>query len=330
MMLECRHTGCLQVPIVLLAVTSMMACARGSPVKPPPFSWDTVPVFAETSNVTGPFDERAMATLRRFPVFVGEKAYDYPAAGYAEDKLTVLAKKLRQLNPEIFLIFYYNANLDMDDYRLNALSKAAAPSWWLRNSSGVPMVAPVDSGAGSRPPFPYASNSLGGLHVWDHTNPAVRDAWAQECLNMTSHGGFDGCMVDRWTRTPFKRQPGYTKPSISAYKAAMQVSESLLLKRTREAGVWLVGEGTDVDAISDPGFFHSNIEMQMGLAARGQGLLASYKPESEGAAFTSVLARFLIAGEDTHNHTMQSSLSHGNRPRPSVRRCAHVISMRAC
>ena len=45
---------------------------------------------------------------------------------------------------------------------------------------------------------------------------------------MTSHGGFDGCMVDRWTRTPFKRQPGYTKASISAYKAAMQVSESLL------------------------------------------------------------------------------------------------------
>ena len=34
--------------------------------------------------------------------------------------------------------------LDMDDYRLNAESVSHSPSWWLRNSSGVPMVAPVN------------------------------------------------------------------------------------------------------------------------------------------------------------------------------------------
>ena len=166
------------LPLLLLLDISTTAAATAQP----PFSWDTVPVFAETSNVTGPFDERALATLRRFPLFVAEKAYDYPGPGFAEDKLTALAGHLRQLNPEIFLVFYYNANLDMDDYRLNAMSAAAAPSWWLRNSSGVPLVAPVDSGAGARPPFPYASNSLGGLHCWDHTNPTVREAWVQVCV----------------------------------------------------------------------------------------------------------------------------------------------------
>eukprot|EP01044_Picomonas_judraskeda_P026475 COSAG03_NODE_8050_length_842_cov_0.873486_1_plen_240_part_01 len=166
------------LPLLLLLDISTIAAATARP----PFSWDTVPVFAETSNVTGPFDARALATLRRFPLFVAEKAYDYPGPGFAEDKLTALAGHLRQLNPEIFLVFYYNANLDMDDYRLNAMSAAAAPSWWLRNSSGVPLVAPVDSGAGARPPFPYASNSLGGLHCWDHTNPTVREAWVQVCV----------------------------------------------------------------------------------------------------------------------------------------------------
>jgi hypothetical protein len=293
--------------VIILAREWQVATAAAAAVRPPPFSWDTVPVFAETSNVTGPFDARALATLKRFPVFVAEKAYDYPGRGYAEDKLTALAENLRQLNPDIFLVFYYNANLDMDDYRLNALSEAAAPTWWLRNSSGVPMVAPVDSGAGSRPPFPYAKNSLGGLHCWDHTNPAVREAWVQECLTMTSHGGFDGCMVDRWTRNPFKNQPGYSEAAIAAYETAMEMSEAMLLNRTREAGVWLVGEGGEVDAISDPGYFggtvakggnprDSSIQMQMELAEQGQGLLASYKPMSTGSEFTNTLASFLIAG----------------------------------
>ena len=309
--------------LVLVLVDGCKAAATMSTkVRLPPFSWDTVPVFAETSNVTGPFDQRALATLKRFPVFVGEKAYDYPGPGFAEDKLTALARHLRLLNPDIFLVFYYNANLDMDDYRLNAMSEAAAPTWWLRNSSGVPMVAPVDSGAGSRPPFPYAKNNLGGLHCWDHTNPAVREAWVQECLNMTASGGFDGCMVDRWTRNPFTHQPGYSEDYIVSHEAAQQESEALLLNRTREAGIWLVGEGEDVDATSFPGFFNGHtdqaIQQQMELASRGQGLMASYKPGSEGAAFTSTLAKFLIGGETPSSTVM-----------PAIRSCLRTGLSRA-
>lgn len=187
----------------------------------------------------------------------------------------------------------------MVDYRLNAMSQAVAPTWWLRNSSGVPMVAPVDSGAGSRPPFPYAADSLGGLHCWDHTNPEVREAWAQECINVTRPAGsFDGCMVDRWTRNPFKHQPGYSAEAKAKWEAAMNVSKSLLLELTRKSGIWLVGEGPEVDAISDPGYFNGkndeSIRRQLQLVQSGQGLLASYKPGATGAAFTSTLASFLI------------------------------------
>lgn len=293
------------VALLLQGVATVQSLRPG--VKPPPFSWDTVPVFAETSNVSGPFDESALHTLARFPVYVAEKAYNYPAPGYAEDKLAALAAELRSINPEIYLIFYYNANLDMDDYRLNAESLAHAPSWWLRNESGVPMVAPVDSGPGSRPPFPYADNKIGGLHCWDHTNPAVRQTWASECTNVTSPaGGFNGCMVDRWTRNPFKGQPGYSAAAIRAWKDAMLKSEQLLLETTQKAGIWLVGEGHDVDAISDPGYgagtgarkgrADSSLRQQINLAQAGQGLLASYRPGSIGADFTNTLASFLIGG----------------------------------
>jgi len=276
----------------------------------PPFSWDRVPVFAETSNVTGRFDPAALQVLAKFPVFVAEKGYDYPAAGYAEDKLTVLAAQLRKLNPDIFLVFYYNANLIMSDYRMAALAAEHAPRWWLRNSSGVPFLASVDAGAGSRPPFPYSQ----GLHCFDHTVPEVRDMWVQECLNMTGGGGFDSCMVDRWTRTPFKgHTAGYSPKAIDTWRAAMNKSEAMLVKRARAAGIWLVGEGDEVDAHSDPGYgggckpnpkkkraADAQLVDQMRLAANGQGLLASYQPGSAGQDFESQLASFLIGAGTRH------------------------------
>jgi hypothetical protein len=62
---------------VTLAVAMVLtACAHGGEVRRmrhPAFSWRTVPVFAETSNVSGVFDEDAVQQLARFPLFVAEK-----------------------------------------------------------------------------------------------------------------------------------------------------------------------------------------------------------------------------------------------------------------
>ena len=48
------------------------------------------------------------------------QAYDFFAPGFAEDKLARLAARLRAANPSMALVFYYNANLDLTDYRLCA------------------------------------------------------------------------------------------------------------------------------------------------------------------------------------------------------------------
>ena len=43
---------------------------------------------ARTSRRASSFDAEAVVVLKnQFPLFVGEKAYDYAASGYAEDKL---------------------------------------------------------------------------------------------------------------------------------------------------------------------------------------------------------------------------------------------------
>ena len=93
--------------------------------------------------------EKALDVLQKFPLFVAEKAYDYAAPGFAEDKLSRLAAQLRERNPAIFLVFYYNANLDMDDYRINALSAAAAPTLAAEAAVAVAAAALARSGEGA-------------------------------------------------------------------------------------------------------------------------------------------------------------------------------------
>lgn len=303
----------------------------------PRFSWQTVPVFAETSNISGIFDDSALQTLAKFPLFVAEKAYDYPGIGYAEDKLLRLAERLRALNPNITLVFYYNANLDLTDYRLHALAARHRPKWWLRNSSGSVFVAPIDGGPGNRPPFPYNAHG-GGVPVFDFTVPDMRQAWVQECLNMTSppslpgRGFFDGCMVDRWNRTPFHKHrlpPGYSPAAVERWTAGRDAATSELAAHARMSGMYLVGEGDNVSAVSYPGYGAGGkaaLEQQLDHAAHGVGLLASYKPESTAERFTDQLAKFLVgaaaghyfgAGSWTVNHTSREGVSwHDEYDRP--------------
>jgi hypothetical protein len=118
-------------------------------------------------------------------------------------------------------------------------------------------------------------------------------------------GRFNGCMVDRWLRTPFKAQhlpPGFTRAMVDAFVAGRNLATSALLKRAKEAGVYLVGEvggesaAETVDAVSDPGYFNGYLPLvaQLRLAKEGIGLLASYKPGGTGAALNTTLAKFLV------------------------------------
>ena len=124
-------------------------------------------------------------------MFVAEKAYAYSDPGFAETKLTTLAKQLRARNPNMTLVFYYNANLCLTDYSLYTTAVQPHPAdkrgWLLKNSSGDVYIAKIDSGSGARPPFPYTVNGVGGVPIYNFTVPEMRAAWVQECFDMTSY-----------------------------------------------------------------------------------------------------------------------------------------------
>eukprot|EP00937_MAST-01D_sp_MAST-1D-sp2_P005200 g5200.t1 len=302
--------GVLPAAMLLLTLLpdSIPATTPRLPPRPlPSFSWDTVPVFFETSNVTGPFDDSSVRTMARAGLVVLEKAYNFPAPGFAEDKLLGVLADLRRARPASrpaqTIVFYYNSNLDCPDYRLHAQMAAHAPGWWVRGAATNQTIREhQDSGAGAQPPFPYPYT-----YVFEHRRADVRGAWVAECTNMTAHG-FDGCMVDRWGRTPkaFKGQLGAAE--VAQWVAGRDNATAALAAAMRRRGRWLVasnGLQPAADATSDPGFQGkpAAVAEQQQAAAAGKGFLASARPGTwrlPASELARQLAGFLVAAGVNH------------------------------
>lgn len=307
--------------VAALATAAPSSTARRGPAASAPphaplasFSWATLPVFAETSNVTGPFDDDALEALSLFGLFVTEKAYDYPSPRPAEDELEDLAKELKRraalAGRNLTAIFYYNSNLDLPDYHLHSLTNASAPDWWMQDDAGEPVWAHQDAGGGARPPFPYSQ-----LRIFNHSAPELRTLWVSECLNMTERG-FDGCFVDRWTRTP--KVAGVSHARMQQWSQDRDLATSALLQLAEERGFWLVSGGsasTVTAAQAQPGW-KMDVRALLDAAQRGQGFLASRSTKAD-ADLESEIAAFLVgcsvnhffgAGRWTTNHTSRAGV----------------------
>jgi hypothetical protein len=280
----------------------LLCVCHATPLQPlPSFSWDTVPVFIETSNVTGAFDSTALSTISKANLFVIEKGYDPINNSYTEDKVLELVSQLRVLRkqsglPPQTIIFYYNSNLDLPDARLHSVMTGI--DGLLRNDDGSLATTRIDGG---HPAFPYNFT-----YVYDHTQTTVQQKWVEECLNMTI-AGFDGCMVDRWTRTP--KVQNVSKTRMSAWEKGRNNATTVLIAKMRELGAsrnaFLVSGGAGdlrTDLISFPGFGYKLGGAGSGLLAlnassvAGKGFLASTRPGTVGKLQDKIdqLAAFLI------------------------------------
>ena len=145
----------------------------------------------------------------------------------------------------------------------------------------------------------------------------MRKRWVEECLNMIA-AGMDGCMVDRWTRSP--KVLGVSKARMAEWVQGRDTAKAALTAKVKQINKFLVSCGSGdltTDLITDPGFGHN---LESGLAAlnkssiAGKGFLASTKPGTVGNQEAKIdqLATFLIAastnsyfgaGSWTCNHT---------------------------
>lgn len=90
----------------------------------PPHSWDTLSgmSFFHSCNESGPFSERALDTITKFPLVTIEKgqgfndpdctSYGAPGFPCAESKIISQCAAIKKRNSSIATVFYYNAVLD--------------------------------------------------------------------------------------------------------------------------------------------------------------------------------------------------------------------------
>lgn len=153
--------------------------------KYPKFSWDKVPIafhFGKEGELT--ISEAKFITSHS-NFIVLEKGHGLPKYKNTETGIENEAKKLKKLNPNMKVIFYWNAFLDYQMYEAYNIYNNH-PEWWLRKENGE-----LD--------FKNA-----GLKRYDLSNPEVRKWWVETAKKEIVNGSTDGVFMDAFIQVASK------------------------------------------------------------------------------------------------------------------------------
>ena len=170
-------------------------CSISFGIKMPYFSYDTVPVFMHTCNISGSWNDETLEYFAKYPIITFEKGsgvfstQEPYASLYTEDKIIQACKQIKAIKPDIICIFYYNTINDWTTYKMHEIL-AQHPEYWLRDNNNRVVLTSGDK------TFPQPSQ---GMLVPDYQQINVQKLWAQQCINITrdNYGIVDGCFCDK-------------------------------------------------------------------------------------------------------------------------------------
>lgn len=143
----------------------------------PKFSWNKVPIafhFGKRNSLLTIKEAVFISTHSNFIVL--EKGHGYPRYN-TEYSIKKDAKKLKKLNPNIKVIFYWNAFLDYPLYKAHNVYNYH-PKWWLKNLDGS------------------YDLKKGKIKRYDLSNPNVRKWWVKTVKKQILEGPTDGVFMD--------------------------------------------------------------------------------------------------------------------------------------
>lgn len=143
----------------------------------PLFSWDRVPVYIHFGDSDGYTDE-AVAFMAAKSAFVCmEKTQGFNQHGSVEKGQVIDAARLKALNPDIKVLFYWNTFLDYPRYDAHQIYQSH-PEWWLRTLDGS------------------LDKKNDTLMRYDLSNPEVREWWTNVLVEPVANGPCDGVFMD--------------------------------------------------------------------------------------------------------------------------------------
>lgn len=308
----------------------------------PLHSWDTLPSFFHSSLMCADVWAAAdLAVIAKYPAVTIEKWQGCasvprcyrphggppPAAPCPTQQEATLAtaRALRAINPSISIFtwldslrVYSNASMNPNIIDIssqscvrNALSPylESHPHLLLHNASGG-----------------LALESYLHAHVFDHTQPAVRDLWRDFCVNQTRGGLLDGCGADASQQTG-AYIPGLAPAVAAAWTSGHVAAVAATTAALAPAGGLVLGKlanqlGVSTNGVLQEGCGADNATVNTLRAVAAAALAANTRYLYE-CHFTvsseDTIAAFLVgAGADTYYGTGPWLTPCGGVERPGV------------
>ncbi|MCP4310320.1 MAG: T9SS type A sorting domain-containing protein [Bacteroidetes bacterium] len=162
---------------IIICVLASALFAQGTAENYPPFSWDKVPVYMHSGDRDGLSDEEVAFVATHCSFYCFEKAHGVDALGSTEAGTEFDAQRLKAVNPDIALLYYWNTFLDYPFAEAHTVYENH-PEWWLYKQDGT------------------LDLKKGRLKRYDLSNPEVREWWSEEVRKAVSEGSCDGVFMD--------------------------------------------------------------------------------------------------------------------------------------
>ncbi|MEO1244361.1 MAG: putative glycoside hydrolase [Pseudomonadota bacterium] len=198
--------------LLLPGMASAQLDSEGSDGARPAFSWDTVPLYAHFGDRDGMSDDEVEFVASHYDFIVLEKAHGIAEHGDTEQGTIRDVARIKALNPNATVLFYWNLLLDYPMYSA-AEQRRDKPSWFIHDADGR-----LDL----KNPGPNA------LRRYDLSNPDWRSWWVSVAADMLEKGSMDGVFVDALPQVALKPAGNIEKWGAGKYAAVEQgIGETL-------------------------------------------------------------------------------------------------------
>ncbi len=143
----------------------------------PSFSWDKVPVYIHSGDSEGLTEEEVEFIASHCDFYSFEKSHGLNTHGSTEAGTEFDAMRIKAINPDITLLYYWNTFLDYPFADAHEVYEAH-PEWWLYNQDST------------------LDLKKGKYKRYDLSKAEVREWWAEEVRKAVVEGSCDGVFMD--------------------------------------------------------------------------------------------------------------------------------------
>ncbi len=190
----------LRTIMVLLTGILLTNLGRAEESLRPPFTWDTIPLYAHFGHPSGLSDEQISFLAGHYKFIVFEKNHGRDRYGSTEHGTLIDVARVKQIAPDTTVLYYWNLLLDYPFYK-SRKTRLKNDKWFIHRRDGE------------------LDLKQSHLKRYDLSNPDWREWWVADAARMVVQGNMDGVFVDALPQIALKPKANILKWGTEKYIA---------------------------------------------------------------------------------------------------------------